>query len=59
LTGDDFKLGSWLLNIPRGLAYFFALDAVAPARAEGTLDNEFGSFWRALFVGEQGCLFWL
>jgi 4-amino-4-deoxy-L-arabinose transferase-like glycosyltransferase len=22
LTGDDFKLGSWLLNIPRGLAYF-------------------------------------
>ena len=22
LTGDDFKLGAWLLNIPRGLAYF-------------------------------------
>lgn len=22
LTGDDFKLESWLLNIPRGLAYF-------------------------------------
>ena len=22
LTGDDFKLGSWLMNIPRGLAYF-------------------------------------
>jgi 4-amino-4-deoxy-L-arabinose transferase-like glycosyltransferase len=22
LTGDDFKAGSWLLNIPRGLAYF-------------------------------------
>ena len=22
LTGDDFKLGDWLLNIPRGLAYF-------------------------------------
>jgi 4-amino-4-deoxy-L-arabinose transferase-like glycosyltransferase len=22
LTGDDFKLGSWLMNVPRGLAYF-------------------------------------
>lgn len=38
LTADDFKLGSWLLNIPRGLAYFLPwtllLPLVARARWE-------------------------
>jgi 4-amino-4-deoxy-L-arabinose transferase-like glycosyltransferase len=30
LTGDDFKLGDWLLNIPRGLAYFLPWILVLP-----------------------------
>jgi len=30
LTGDDFKLGSWLLNIPRGLAYFLPWTLLLP-----------------------------
>ncbi|HKP04937.1 MAG TPA: glycosyltransferase family 39 protein [Chthoniobacterales bacterium] len=29
-TGDDFKLGSWLLNIPRGLAYFLPWTLLLP-----------------------------
>ena len=45
LTGDDFKLGSWLLNIPRGLAYFlpwtlllpFVRGAVLPTSRETNL----------------------
>lgn len=44
-TGDDFKLGSWLLNIPRALAYFlpwtlllpFARGAVLPTSRETNL----------------------
>jgi 4-amino-4-deoxy-L-arabinose transferase-like glycosyltransferase len=30
LTGDDFKLGNWLLNIPRGLAYFLPWTLLLP-----------------------------
>jgi 4-amino-4-deoxy-L-arabinose transferase-like glycosyltransferase len=30
LTGDDFKLGKWLLNIPRGLAYFLPWTLLLP-----------------------------
>src|SRR5688572_3711974 len=30
LTGDDFKLESWLLNIPRGLAYFLPWTLLLP-----------------------------
>ncbi len=29
-TGDDFKLGNWLLNIPRGLAYFLPWTLLLP-----------------------------
>src|SRR2546423_1059094 len=29
-TGDDFKLKSWLLNIPRGLAYFLPWTLLLP-----------------------------
>jgi 4-amino-4-deoxy-L-arabinose transferase-like glycosyltransferase len=30
LTGDDFELGNWLLNIPRGLAYFLPWTLLLP-----------------------------
>jgi 4-amino-4-deoxy-L-arabinose transferase-like glycosyltransferase len=30
LTGDDFKLGDWLLNIPRGLVYFLPWTLLLP-----------------------------
>jgi 4-amino-4-deoxy-L-arabinose transferase-like glycosyltransferase len=30
LTGDDFKLGNWLMNIPRGLAYFLPWTLLLP-----------------------------
>jgi len=29
-TGDDFKLGSWLMNIPRALAYFLQWTLLLP-----------------------------
>jgi 4-amino-4-deoxy-L-arabinose transferase-like glycosyltransferase len=34
LTGDDFKLQSWLLNIPRGLAYFLPWTLLLPLVAK-------------------------
>jgi len=34
LTGDDFKLWSWLLNIPRGLAYFLPWTLLLPLVAK-------------------------
>ena len=34
LTGDDFKLGSWLLNLPRGLAYFLPWTLLLPLVAK-------------------------
>ena len=33
-TGDDFKLGSWLLNIPRGLVYFLPWTLLLPLVAK-------------------------
>jgi len=33
LTGDDFKLSSWLLNIPRGFAYFLPWTLLLPLLA--------------------------
>jgi 4-amino-4-deoxy-L-arabinose transferase-like glycosyltransferase len=42
LTGDDFKLESWLLNIPRGLAYFLPWTLLLPlvARAKWETESE-------------------
>jgi hypothetical protein len=42
LTGDDFKLESWLLNIPRGLAYFLPWTLLLPlvARAKWETNSE-------------------
>lgn len=34
LTGDDFKLGKWLLNIPRGLGYFLPWTLMLPLLAK-------------------------
>lgn len=34
LTGDDFKLESWLMNIPRGLAYFLPWTLLLPLVAK-------------------------
>ncbi|MEY2529103.1 MAG: hypothetical protein QOJ05_1193 [Verrucomicrobiota bacterium] len=41
-TGDDFKLGSWLLNIPRGLAYFLPWTLLLPlvARTGWATDDD-------------------
>jgi 4-amino-4-deoxy-L-arabinose transferase-like glycosyltransferase len=52
LTGDDFKLESWLLNIPRGLAYFLPWTALLPlvARAKWATPSE-RQFIRALIWG--------
>src|SRR5437588_10937572 len=52
LTGNDFKLGSWLLNIPRGLAYFLPWTLLLPSVAKtewGT--NSDREFARALGGG--------
>jgi 4-amino-4-deoxy-L-arabinose transferase-like glycosyltransferase len=42
LTRDDFKLGSWLLNIPRGLAYFLPWTLLLPlvAKAKWSTNSE-------------------
>jgi 4-amino-4-deoxy-L-arabinose transferase-like glycosyltransferase len=34
LTGEDFKLGTWLLNLPRGLAYFLPWTLLLPLIAK-------------------------
>jgi len=41
-TGDDFKLGSWLMNIPRGLAYFLPWTLLLPliARAKWITNSD-------------------
>lgn len=41
-TGDDFKLASWLLNIPRGLAYFLPWTLLLPLVWKGRNDSSFG-----------------
>ncbi len=57
LAGDDFKLGSWLMNMPRGLAYglpwavllLFARSAFVGAR-DGQLARAIAVSSAALFV---------
>ena len=41
LTGDDFKLRSWLLNIPRGLAYFLPWTLLLPLLAKAKWATDF------------------
>jgi 4-amino-4-deoxy-L-arabinose transferase-like glycosyltransferase len=40
LGGEDFKLGNWLLNIPRGIAYFLPWVALLPFARFRLLENE-------------------
>jgi 4-amino-4-deoxy-L-arabinose transferase-like glycosyltransferase len=40
LTGDDFKLGSWLLNLPRALAYFLPWTLLLPLMAKAKWKSE-------------------
>jgi 4-amino-4-deoxy-L-arabinose transferase-like glycosyltransferase len=40
LTGDDFKLGSWLLNLPRALAYFLPWTLLLPLMARTKWKSE-------------------
>jgi hypothetical protein len=51
-TGDDFKLRSWLLNIPRGLAYFLPWTLLLPLvpRTKWANDRD-GDLARALAWG--------
>jgi 4-amino-4-deoxy-L-arabinose transferase-like glycosyltransferase len=52
LTGDDFKLQSWLLNIPRGLAYFLPWTLLLPLVAKTKwATNSDGDLARALGWG--------
>lgn len=39
-TGDDFKLRSWVLNIPRGLAYFLPWTLLLPLVAKTKWRND-------------------
>ncbi|HEY5036355.1 MAG TPA: glycosyltransferase family 39 protein [Chthoniobacterales bacterium] len=40
LGGEDFKLGNWLLNIPRGLAYLLPWLALLPFARFGLLERD-------------------
>jgi 4-amino-4-deoxy-L-arabinose transferase-like glycosyltransferase len=40
LTGEDFKLGSWLLNGPRGLAYFLPWTLLLPLISKTKWKND-------------------
>lgn len=40
VSGDDFKLGDWLLNIPRGIAYLLPWVALLPFARFALLENE-------------------
>jgi 4-amino-4-deoxy-L-arabinose transferase-like glycosyltransferase len=52
LTGDDFKLGSWLMNVPRGLAYFLPWTLLVPLIARTEWNNDADrKFARALGWG--------
>ena len=51
-TGDDFKLGSWLMNIPRGLAYFLPWTLLLPLIAKAKwITNSDRYLVRALIWG--------
>ena len=52
VSGDDFKLGDWLLNIPRGIAYLMPWVALLPfARFALLEDEEERKTCRALSLG--------
>ncbi|MEO7724952.1 MAG: glycosyltransferase family 39 protein, partial [Chthoniobacterales bacterium] len=52
VSGDDFKLGDWLLNSPRGLAYLLPWIALLPfARITLLEDEAERKFCRALSLG--------
>ncbi|CAN5473732.1 hypothetical protein BH18VER2_BH18VER2_15790 [soil metagenome] len=52
ISGDQFKLGKWLLNIPRGLAYLLPWVALLPFARFALLENEpERKFCRALSLG--------
>jgi 4-amino-4-deoxy-L-arabinose transferase-like glycosyltransferase len=40
LSGENFKLGDWLLNIPRGIAYLLPWVALLPFARFALLENE-------------------
>jgi 4-amino-4-deoxy-L-arabinose transferase-like glycosyltransferase len=40
MSGDHFKLGDWLLNIPRGIAYLLPWAALLPFARFALLENE-------------------
>ncbi|MBA3544672.1 MAG: glycosyltransferase family 39 protein [Chthoniobacterales bacterium] len=52
VAGEGFKLGGWLLNIPRGLAYLLPWAALLPfTRFAGLEDEAERKFCRALSLG--------
>ena len=52
LIGEDFKLGDWLLNIPRGIAYLLPWVALSPFARFAELETEpERRFARALSLG--------
>ncbi|MBA3542848.1 MAG: glycosyltransferase family 39 protein [Chthoniobacterales bacterium] len=52
VSGDDFKLGDWLLNIPRGIAYLMPWVALLPFARFSLLENEADrKLCRALSLG--------
>ncbi|MGI8957634.1 MAG: ArnT family glycosyltransferase [Chthoniobacterales bacterium] len=40
VTGEDFKFGDWILNIPRGIAYLLPWVALLPFARFALLENE-------------------
>ncbi len=52
VSGDDFKLGDWLLNIPRGIGYLLPWVALLPFARFALLENEADrKLCRALSLG--------
>ncbi len=52
VSGDDFKLGDWLMNIPRGLAYLLPWMALLPFARFGLLEDKADQkLCRALSLG--------
>jgi 4-amino-4-deoxy-L-arabinose transferase-like glycosyltransferase len=52
VSGEDFHLGDWLLNIPRGIAYLLPWVALFPFARIAELENEpERNFARALSLG--------
>ena len=52
VSGEDFKLGDWLLNIPRGIAYLLPWVALLPCARFALLEDEADrKFCRAVSLG--------